>query len=154
MFTSMTHLPAAQAGADEPSTDSTSATDMAEEILDPPKPPAQLQGIPIAPQQIQIQVNAVAGNQVRRIQIKNGVKRTDITDGDRKIKIVEGPVAIQIEVTEKKNGKAITRKFQAKNADDLKKNHPEGHKLGKTLERLKKIAQQLEQEEAALNEAE
>ena len=110
--------------------DHASAARRAKDILNPPKPPAQLQPMPIAPQQIQIQFKAAAGNQVRRVQINNGVKQTETTDGDRKVKIVETPAGtIQIEVTEKKNGKETTRKFEAKNADDLKKNHPEGHKL-------------------------
>ncbi len=107
-----------------------SASRRAKDILNPPKPAPALQGFGFAPGQIQIQMNIVGGAQARRIQIRNGVKQTDITDGDRKVKIVENPNgAIQIEVTEKKNGKETTRKYDAKNADDLKKNHPDGHKI-------------------------
>ena len=107
-----------------------SASRRAKDILDPPKPAPAIQGFGIVPGQIQIQMNIVGGAQARRIQIKNGVKQTDITDGDRKVKIVENPNgAIQIEVTEKKNGKETTRKYDAKNADELKKNHPDGHKI-------------------------
>jgi hypothetical protein len=110
--------------------DHASASRRAKDILDPPKPAPVVPGIQIAPQRIQIQINAVAGGQARRVQINNGVKQTEVTDGDRKVKIVENPNgAIQIEVTEQKDGKETTRKYDAKNLDDLKKNHPDGHKI-------------------------
>jgi hypothetical protein len=110
--------------------DHASASRRAKDILDPPKPPPAAQAFQIAPGQIQIQINAVAGAQARRVRINNGVKQTEVTDGDRKVKIVENPNgSIQLEVTEKKNGKETTQKYEAKNADDLKKNHPDGHKV-------------------------
>jgi hypothetical protein len=122
---------AAQAALEKiAASDHASAAQRAKDILDPPPPPAAAPGIRFALPQIQIQMNAVAGNQARRIQIKNGVKQTDITDGDRQIKIVDNPGgSIQLEVTEKKDGKQTTEKYEAKNADDLKKNHPEAHQL-------------------------
>jgi hypothetical protein len=110
--------------------DHASASRRAKDILDPPKPPPAPQGIQIGAGQIQIQINAVAGPQARRIQINNGVKQTEVTDGDRKVKIVENPNGtVQVEVTEKKNGKQTTQKYEAKNADELKKKHPDGYKI-------------------------
>jgi hypothetical protein len=116
--------------------DHPSAARRAKEALEPPKQPLVVQPggvfpqLPLAPQQIQIQINAVAGNQVRRIEIRNGVRQIEATDGDTKVKIVEDPNGgIQMEVTEKKNGQEATNKVSAKNTDDLKKNHPDVYKL-------------------------
>ena len=100
--------------------------------LDPPKPP------PVAPRlqvirggQIQIQIRAVAGNG-RRIQtrIVNGVKHIEAEENGRKVKIVDDPNnGIKIEITEKKDGKETTKRFEAKDANDLKKQSPEAHKV-------------------------
>ena len=38
-------------------------------------------------------------------------------------------IGSKVEITETKDGKPVTRKFEAKNADELKKKHPEAHKL-------------------------
>lgn len=113
----------------------------AKEALNPPQPPPTLPNIrlgpimpnaPIGPQQVQvqIQVNAFGGNQTRRIQIKNGVKQTEISENDLKIKITEGAQGdIQMEVTRQKDGKETVEKISAKNADELKKTHPDAGKL-------------------------
>lgn len=109
----------------------------ADEILNP-KEQAPVGGMPrfAIPAQVQIRVNAIGGGQ--RIQINNGVKQIETDDGQRKIRITEDPAkGIEVEITEKKDGQATTEKFQAKNADELKKNHPEAHKL------YEKMGQQL-----------
>ncbi len=85
----------------------------------------------IGPGQIQINVAGMAG---KRISIKNvnGVKEIEATEGDRKVKIIDDPAkGIKMEVTTTKNGKKSTKKYEAKNADELKKKHPEAHKLYK-----------------------
>ncbi len=85
--------------------------------------------------QIQIQVQAIAGGagNVKQIKIKNvnGVKDVEVQDGDLKVKINETPNgAIKMEVTQKnKQGKEETKKYEAKDAAELKKQHPEAHKL-------------------------
>jgi hypothetical protein len=72
----------------------------------------------------------IAGNGVRRISTKivNGVKTVEADEGDRKITINEDPnKGIAVEITETKNGKETTEKFEAKTEEDLKKNHPKAH---------------------------
>ena len=63
-------------------------------------------------------------------RINNGVKETEVEENDQKIKIHDDPKqGISVEITKKKDGKDVTEKFEAKNAEELKKNHPEAHKL-------------------------
>ena len=72
----------------------------------------------------------ILGNGFRRIQTKNvnGVKTVEVDEGNRKIHINEDPnKGITVEITETNNGKETTDKFEAKNEDDLKKNHPKAH---------------------------
>jgi len=82
--------------------------------------------------QIQIQVQAIGGNGVKKISVKNnnGVKEIEAEENNRKIKINDDPnQGIKIEVTETKDGKETTRKVEAKDADDLKKKDAEAHKI-------------------------
>jgi hypothetical protein len=82
--------------------------------------------------QIQIQVAQNNGVQVRRVAIanNNGVKQIEAEEGGRKVKIKDDPNnGIEMEVTETKDGKETTQRYQAKNADELKKNHPDAHKI-------------------------
>lgn len=114
--------------------DHQSAARRAKDVLNP-KPPAQagvLPGIQIGGAQIQIQMNAVAGGQGQKVKTKitNGVKEIEVEEKDRKIKITEDPAGgIKMEVTEKKGGKETTKKYAAKNVDELKKNHADAHKI-------------------------
>lgn len=81
--------------------------------------------------QIQIQVQQNAG-QGQRVQIAqaNGVKTIEAEEAGRKVKIKDDPQnGIDMEITETKDGKPVTQKFQAKNAEELKKKAPEAHKL-------------------------
>ncbi len=112
------------------------ATRLAKQALKPKKDPQPAD--PFGPGganpfggRVQIQVRAVAGNNRNmKVKIVNGVKEIEVEENGRKIKINEDPNnGIKIEVTEKINGKEVTKKYEAKNADDLKKNHPEGHKI-------------------------
>ena len=103
---------------------------LARTALAPPKPrpqPVPGKGIPGFPQ-IQLQVQGAA--QAIKIQNVNGVKDIEVTEKGRSIKIHDDPnQGIKVEITETKDGKPVTRKFEAKNADELKKKHPEAHKL-------------------------
>jgi len=114
--------------------DHQSAARRAKDVLNP-KPPAQagvLPGIQIGGAQIQIQMNAIAGGQGQKVKTKitNGVKEIEVEEKDRKIKITEDPAGgIKMEVTEKKEGKETTKKYAAKNADELKKKHADAHKI-------------------------
>lgn len=81
---------------------------------------------------IQIAVAAAAGG--RRVSVKNvnGVKEIEADEGDRKVKIVDDPKqGIKMEVTTKKNGKDVTEKYEAKNADELKKKHAKAYEIYK-----------------------
>ena len=103
---------------------------LAREALAPSKPRPQpapgrvIRGFP----QIQLQIQG--GAQAIKIRNVNGVKDIEVTEKERSIKIHDDPnQGIKVEITETKDGKPVTRKFEAKNADELKKKHPEAHKL-------------------------
>jgi hypothetical protein len=81
--------------------------------------------------QIQVAQNN-NGVQIKRVSVSNnnGVKQIEADEGGRKVKIKDDPNnGIEIEVTETKDGKETTQKYQAKNRDELKKNHPDAHKI-------------------------
>ncbi len=108
----------------------------ASEILSPPKPAPQVpQGIApgrIGAAQIQIQVVGGAGGNVKKVTVKdvNGVKEIEAEENGKKVKISDDPAkGIKLEVTETKDGKETTQKFEAKDAAELKTKHPEAHKL-------------------------
>lgn len=85
--------------------------------------------------QLQIQggvqgIGNVGGARRMQMQNVNGNKKIMAEQPGRKVNIEEqaaGP--IKIEVTETKDGKEVTRKADVKNVDELKKNHPELHKI-------------------------
>jgi len=108
------------------------------EILTPPKPLAQNpQGVPgivpgrIGGAQIQIQIAGGAGGNFKRsVKDVNGVKEIEAEENGKKVKIVDDPAkGIKLEMTETKDGKETTQKFEAKDAAELKIKHPEAHKL-------------------------
>jgi hypothetical protein len=110
----------------------------ANDLLSPPKPPEPqiprgLQGLRIGRVgQIQIQVAGGAGPNVKRVSMKevNGVKEIEAHENSRKVKIVDDPAnGIKLEVTETRDGKEETKKYEAKNAEELKTKHPDAHKL-------------------------
>lgn len=77
-----------------------------------------------------IQLRAIQVGGAQRVQMKNvnGVKEIEAQDGDRKIKIHDDPNnGIKMEITTKKNGKETTDKYEAKNAEELKKKHPKAY---------------------------
>ena len=106
------------------------AAQRADEILNPKPPQPPQRAVPFGVP-LQIQIRAIGG-QGRQIQIRNvnGVKEINAEEGGVKVKIEESPnKGIKMEVTEKKDGKKVTKKYEAKNADELKKKHPEAYKL-------------------------
>lgn len=111
-------------------------------LLPKPQPPqANVRVLPLAAPRIQIGGNVMIQNGAQRITVRtvNGVKTIEVTEGQREVKITEDPKnnnGITVEITEQKNGKKTTEKFQAKDADELKKKHP------KAYEDYKKYSQQ------------
>lgn len=109
----------------------------AKEALRPPGKEDPNQGAPGVPQiqlggPIQLQIQAFGGAMNRRVGIQNinGVKTTTVEENGKKIVIVDDPQnGIKVEITEKVDGKDQTKKFEAKDADDLKKKHPDAHKI-------------------------
>lgn len=82
--------------------------------------------------QIQIQPGQIQGARIIKLQQNNanGEKSTEVEDDGRKVKIKENKDGIQIDITETdKNGKTETKTYKAKDAEELKKKHPEAHKL-------------------------
>jgi hypothetical protein len=96
-------------------------------LLDPPKPPRQ-RGIGA---QIQLRVQVGGGGRKVSIRTVNGVKEIDAEENGRKVHIDDDPQnGIKVKITEKNaDGKEETKTYEAKNADDLKKKHPEAHKV-------------------------
>ncbi len=72
----------------------------------------------------------VAG--ARRINVRtvNGVKTIEAEEADRKVKITEDPNdGIKMEVTSQKDGKDVTDRYEAKDAEELKKQHPNAYEI-------------------------
>ena len=118
--------------------ESESVARRAKDILSPPQPEAPQPDVPRIPRlrlggaRIQIQVGGNAGGNVKSLTVKdvNGVKEIEAKEGGRKVKIVDDPAkGIEVEVTETKDGKETTKKYEAKKADELKTKHPEAYKL-------------------------
>lgn len=99
------------------------------------EPPAQPQGQ--FPQignrvigNVQIQVMQRAG--ARRIQMRNnnGNREIEAEEDGSKYKIqIDAAGKIKMQITEKKDGKETVKKLEAKDADDLKKQDAEAHKI-------------------------
>lgn len=122
--------------------DSGPASRRATEALTPPKVedpnvPRNVRAIPFAPGGIRIAGArvviagaAVGGGVETKIKVENGVKTTEVKDKERQVKIVDDPdKGLQMEVTETKDGKETTQKYEAKNAEELKTKNAEAHKL-------------------------
>ena len=109
----------------------------AKDIVSPPQPPMppavpNVPNLRIGGARIQIQVGGNAGGNFRKVTVKNvnGVKETEVEENGRKLKIVDDPAnGIKVDVTETKDGKETTKKYEAKNAEELKTKHPEAYQL-------------------------
>jgi FtsZ-binding cell division protein ZapB len=76
-------------------------------------------------------LNAGVGRRMS-VQNSNGVKTIEAEENDRKVKITEDAAGgIKMDVTTTKNGKEVTDKYEAKNADDLKKKNGPAYDLYK-----------------------
>jgi hypothetical protein len=79
-----------------------------------------------------LQIGGGAAVKSLSVSNNNGVREIKATDGDKTVKIEDDPAnGIKIECTDKVNGKDVTKKYEAKNVDELKKKQPEGYKLYK-----------------------
>jgi hypothetical protein len=124
--------------------DSTRVASVAREVLSPKRPVDNPLAAPprVAPRvriavgqpqvaQAQIQIQAGNGRNGRRVSVRRGPdgKFTEVEEGGRIIRVNESNEGgIKVEIVETKDGKQETRKFEGKNLDELKKNHPEAHK--------------------------
>ena len=82
--------------------------------------------------QVMAQAQMIGGQGVRRVQVVNNVKTIEGEDNQGKFRIVEDPKeGITVELTRTKEGKEVTEKFQAKNAEELQKKHPQAYEVYK-----------------------
>lgn len=82
--------------------------------------------------QVMAQAQMIGGQGVRRVTIRGNTKTIEGEEKDLKFRIVEDPKeGITLELTRKKDGKEITEKFQAKNAQELQKKHPQAYEVYK-----------------------
>jgi hypothetical protein len=112
--------------------DKPAAARRAQELVKPAAPEPQ-PGMPgnIGQGMIQIQVGNMGVGR-RSMKNINGVKEIDVDEDGKKVKITDDPQnGIKIEATTKKEGKDVTEKYEAKDAKELEKKHPEGYKLYK-----------------------
>ena len=80
------------------------------------------------------QLNIGGGGAMRTMSVKNvnGVKEINASEDGKTVKIQDDPAqGIKIELTEKQNGKEVTKKYEAKNVEELKKKLPAGYELYK-----------------------
>jgi hypothetical protein len=79
-------------------------------------------------------MNIGGGAGMRTMSVKNinGVKEISVSENGKTVKIQDDPAqGIKVELTEKENGKEVTKKYEAKNVEELKKKHPAGYDLYK-----------------------
>ena len=78
-----------------------------------------------------IKIGGNAGiNRRVSVMIQNGVTTVDAEENGQKVKINQDPKkGITVEITEDKEGKKETNKYQAANIEELKKKHPKAHDL-------------------------
>jgi hypothetical protein len=74
------------------------------------------------------------GGAMKTMSVKNvnGVKEINVSEDGKTVKIEDDPgKGIKVELTEKVNGKEVTKKYSAKNAEELKKKQPAGYEIYK-----------------------
>ena len=100
----------------------------AKKTLEPPKSEKETKNN--ASGKTNIQINGNKGNTKSvSIIVQNGITTVDAKENGNHVKISKGPQGITIENTVEKNGKKETQNYKAANAEELKVNHPEAHKL-------------------------
>jgi hypothetical protein len=106
-------------------------------VLDPPPAPPPTMPLPLQARQarIRLQVNAPAMRRQIEARNVNGRQEIEIVENGRRQKLQIAPDGkIEAEVTETINGKQTTRKFAAKDLDDLRRQDAE---LARSYERTK-----------------
>ncbi|MFL2480875.1 MAG: hypothetical protein ACJ0K4_15130 [Verrucomicrobiales bacterium] len=101
----------------------------AKKLLEPPKSvPRTANGVTA---KADIKIGGHAGiNRRVSVMVQNGVTTVDAEENGQKVKILEDPKkGITVEITEGKEGKKETNKYQAANAEELKKKNPKAHEL-------------------------
>jgi hypothetical protein len=76
----------------------------------------------------------IGGGAMKTMSVKNvnGVKEINVAEDGKTVKIVDDPAqGIKVEMTEKQNGKDVTKKYEAKNVEELKKKLPAGYEIYK-----------------------
>jgi hypothetical protein len=113
------------------------AAQRANNVLNPPPEPAvdplgRFGALPIRAGNIQIQIAANNGNNVRRVQVRNinGKKEIELEENGKKTKVQDGANGgIEVEITQKVNGKETTEKIQAKDLAELKTKSPDAARI-------------------------
>jgi len=101
----------------------------AKEALEPPKEVAGTANNVTAKADIRIGGEGINFKRVS-VTVQNGVTTVDAEENGQKVKILEDPKkGISVEITEDKEGKEETTKYQAANTEELRKKHPEAHKI-------------------------
>jgi hypothetical protein len=91
-----------------------------------PLVPGGIGGVP----RIEIRGGVAGGGMRVSTKTVDGHKTIEAEEAGKKTKIEETPKGeIKIEITETVDGKEKVSKFEAKTAEELKKNHPEAHKV-------------------------
>jgi hypothetical protein len=114
----------------------TDAARQAERLVNPSKPASgETPRDPLIPgagaPRVEIRGFGVAGGMRASVKTAaDGSKTIEVEEGGKKTKIEETAKGeIKLEITETVDGKEKSSKFEAKTAEELKKNHPEAHKL-------------------------
>lgn len=106
-----------------------SVAQRADAALNPPKEP---QNPRFGGANVIVQGQFRIGRRAMRIQARqqNGEKEVTAEEDGRKVQIQESPEkGITLKVTETVNGKEETKTYTAKTVEELKKQHPDAHKL-------------------------
>jgi hypothetical protein len=61
--------------------------------------------------------------------LQRNLRRVIVQQGETKVEIHEGPEGIRMEVTETKDGEVVTERFEAKDLEELEKQHPRAIEL-------------------------
>lgn len=99
------------------------------------QPPHAAQFLPAVPgAAIQI---AVGGARRVNVRVANGVRTVEAEEDGQKVRIVDDPdQGIKMTVTSKKDDKEVTENYEANSAEELKKQHPEAHKIYEKYSRM------------------